>query len=62
MAKDKNVARVVLRSAVQYDGIAAPDLAQLVEAERSIQKSKWNTDVIGSQSYDKNPASDKLST
>lgn len=62
MSKDKNVVRVVLRSAVQYDGIAAPDLAQLVEAERSIQKSKWNTEVIDNQRYDKNPSSDRLST
>lgn len=61
MSKDKNVVRVVLRSAVQYDGIAAPDLAQLVEAERSIQKSKWNTQVIDNQKYDKNPSSDRLS-
>ena len=55
LAKDKNVVRVVLRSAVQYDGIAAPDLAQLIEAERSIQKSKNNTNVLASEAYDKNP-------
>jgi len=55
LAKDKNVVRVVLRQGAQYDGIAAPDLAQLVEAERNIQKSKWNSNVVGSEKYDTNP-------
>jgi len=52
LAKDKNVMRVVLRSAVQYDGIAAPDLAQLVEAEKTLQKSKWNTQAVQERSYE----------
>tara|TARA_B100000035_G_scaffold305403_1_gene306204 strand:- start:2130 stop:3632 length:1503 start_codon:yes stop_codon:yes gene_type:complete len=55
MAKDKNVARVILRSAVQYDGIAAPDLAQLVEAERSIQRSRANASALESSKYDRTP-------
>jgi hypothetical protein len=61
MAKDKNVARVVLRSAVQYDGIAAPDLAQLVEAERSIQRSRANNSVLDSANYDRNPSPGRIS-
>jgi len=60
MAKDKNVARVVLRSAVQYDGIAAPDLAQLVEAERSIQRSQANSSAIDSAKYDRNPSGHRI--
>ncbi len=53
LSKDKNVVRVVLRGGVQYDGIAAPDLAQLVEAERNLQKSKWNQNVLDADNYDK---------
>jgi len=60
LAKDKNVARVVLRQAVQYDGIAAPDLAQLVEAERSLQKAEYNTSALNSMKYDKDTSNARI--
>jgi hypothetical protein len=60
LAKDKNVARVVLRQAVQYDGIAAPDLAQLVEAERSLQKAEYNTSTLNSMKYDKDTSNSRI--
>ena len=63
MAKDKNVARVVLRSAVQYDGIeAAPDLAQLVEAEKEVfNVHEQNNSVLDSANYDRNPSPGRIS-
>jgi hypothetical protein len=42
LAKDKNVMRVALRSAVQHDGITPFDLQQFIEAEKELQKVRHN--------------------
>jgi hypothetical protein len=51
LAKDKNVMRVALRSAVQHDGITPFDLQQFIETEKEMQKTRHNRALSGSIAY-----------
>lgn len=51
LAGDANVMRVLLRSAIQHDGIAPYDLKQLLETEQAKQKVDWNNRIVGDVDY-----------
>ena len=51
IAGDINVMRVLLRSAIQHDGIAPFDLKNILETELTKQKVDWNRRLAGDVAY-----------
>lgn len=51
IAGDANVMRVLLRSAIQHDGIAPFDLKSILETELAKQKVDWNRRLAGDVEY-----------
>lgn len=51
VAGDINVMRVLLRSAIQHDGIAPFDLKNILETELTKQKVDWNRRLAGDVEY-----------
>ena len=62
LAKDKNVMRVALRSAVQHDGITPFDLQQFIETEKEMQKTRHNRALSGSIAYTPQERDRKMSS
>lgn len=51
LAGDVNVMRVLLRSAIQHDGIAPYDLKNILETELAKQKVDWNRRITSDVDY-----------
>lgn len=51
VASDINVMRVLLRSAIQHDGIAPFDLKNILETELAKQKVDWNRRMVDNVEY-----------
>ena len=58
LAKDKNVMRVALRSAIQHEGIGPFDLQQFMEAEKNLQKVHNNIRYTDELDYNINKKPD----